>query len=310
MFKVIKPGLQTTVQDLGRFGFQQIGISPSGAMDPYSMQLANILVGNSPNEAVLEVALMGPTLEVLTDLTAAVCGGNFSLNVDGRPVPMWKSFQIKKGQILSVGVSKLGARAYLAVSGGVDVPDVLGSKSTFLNGRFGGYHGRALQSGDILSGNPSVRQITKRLHPALIPIYKNKVEVRIIFGPHHEMFTSQARKLFLTEEFTVTPESNRMGYQLKGPKIEHSDGPDIISDAVPLGGIQVPKSGQPIILMADRQTTGGYARIGTVISVDIPVLAQAVPGTVVKFSQITLQEAQDLYLEQRKQLRHVALSAK
>ncbi|WP_462411165.1 5-oxoprolinase subunit C family protein [Neobacillus sp. Marseille-QA0830] len=310
LFKVIKPGLQTTVQDLGRFGCQQYGISPSGAMDPYSMQISNILVGNLPGEAVLEVSLIGPELLACTDLEAAVCGGEFSVTVDGSDVSMWKSFLWRKGQTLSFGTCKRGARAYLAIGGGIDVPVVMNSKSTFLNGKFGGYEGRALQKKDIIQGNPIIRKPLKALHPMQIPSYKNWLDIRIILGPHQNMFTEQSLGRFFNEDYVVTTKSNRMGYQLTGPRLEHVDGPDIISDPIPLGGIQVPASGQPIILMADRQTTGGYTRIGTVISVDIPLLAQAAPNSVIRFSPVSLEEAQGLYRERRSFIKQLTLWTK
>ncbi|MGG3468138.1 biotin-dependent carboxyltransferase family protein [Neobacillus pocheonensis] len=310
IFKVLKPGLQTTVQDLGRYGYQQFGISPSGAMDTYSMQVSNILVGNLASEAVLEASIIGPVLEALSDITLAICGGDFTPKVDEREAPIWKSFLIKKGQILSAGSGKYGARAYIAISGGIDVPDVLGSKSTFMHGRFGGYDGRALQRGDILWGQPLIKKPFKSLIPELIPRYKKQIKVRFIPGPHQDRFTKESLKKFCTAEYVITPQSNRMGYQLKGPQLKHINGPDIISDPIPLGGIQVPASGQPIILMAERQTTGGYTRIGTVISVDIPLLAQAVPDTVVQFSIVSIEEAQRLYLQNQILLKHLSLAAK
>ncbi|MCM3568192.1 biotin-dependent carboxyltransferase family protein [Neobacillus mesonae] len=309
ILKVIKPGLQTTVQDLGRHGYQQYGISPSGAMDSFSMQIANILVGNAVGEAVLEASFIGPELEALTDIVIAVCGG-FSPKVDGRKVPMWKSFLLKKGQKLQIGPSVNGARAYLAIAGGIDVPVVLDSKSTFLSSGFGGYKGRALQKGDRLSGSPVIRKPFKSLHPGLIPQFEKELNIRVIIGPHEEMFSEKSIIRFFSETYTVTPKSNRMGYQLKGPKLEHINGPDIISDPVPLGGIQVPASGQPIILMADRQTTGGYTRIGTVISADLPLLAQAVPGTKIMFSKVSIEEAQRFYLERGRLIKLLAMTVK
>lgn len=283
--KVLKPGLQTTVQDLGRYGFQRYGISPSGAMDAYSMKMANFLVGNSIEEAVLEATLIGPELEVLEDVSAAICGGNLSPKLDGHDLPMWKCLKFKKGQVLSFGKWKEGARAYISFAGGIDVPLVLGSKSTFINGKFGGYEGRALLEGDILNGTP-VTRVNRYIHPDLVPKFEKELTVRVILGPHLEKFTHEALELFLSEEYTISPQSNRMGYQLNGPKLEHQGGADIISEAVPFGGIQVPASGQPIILMAERQTTGGYARIGTILSADLPKLAQALPGTRVRFRDI------------------------
>ncbi|NHC41618.1 biotin-dependent carboxyltransferase family protein [Bacillus sp. MM2020_1] len=310
VFKVIKPGMQTTVQDLGRYGYQQFGVSPAGAMDAYAMQIANLLVGNKLAEAVLEASFIGPTIEALSDLVISICGGDYSPTVDGQAVQLWKSFLIKKGQVVSVGQCKRGARTYIAIAGGMDVPTVLNSKSTFLNGSFGGHEGRALEKEDILSGFPEIRKPSKSIHPDLIPDYKKQLQIRVILGPHHHLFTERSLKQFLTAEYRVSPQSNRMGYQLNGPKLQHTNGPDIISDPIPLGGIQVPASGQPIILMADHQTTGGYTRIGTVISVDIQKLAQAVPDTIIKFSEVTLEEAHRLYLERQSLLKRLALAAK
>jgi len=310
ILRVLKPGILTTVQDLGRYGYQQYGISPSGAMDYYSMQVANILAGNPAGEAALEISFAGPVVEALEDVALAICGGEFSPQIAGHTVPMWQSFMLKKGQILEIGQSGRGARAYLAIAGGIDVPVVMGSKSTYLSGRFGGYDGRALQKGDIVYGHPMSKRPFKQLHSRLIPSFQKEISIRVVPGPHRDLFTEQSIRRFLSEEYLVTPQSNRMGCQLKGPRLEHIAGPDIISDPVPLGGIQVPASGQPIILLAERQTTGGYTRMGTIITVDIPLLAQAVPDTKIHFIEVTLEEAQRLYMKQQILLKHLALWAK
>jgi antagonist of KipI len=310
IIKVIKPGLQTTVQDLGRYGYQQFGVSPSGAMDTYSLIVANLLVGNKIDEAGLEASFTGPTIEAQSDMVMSICGGDFLPTVDGQAVGLWRSFLIKKGQVLSVGQCKQGARTYIAIAGGINVPSVLQSKSTFLNGSFGGYEGRALKKGDTLYGYPTIRKPFKFVHPDLIPEYKKQLEVRVMRGPHHHLFTEQSVSKFFNEEYRITSQSNRMGYQLIGPKLQHVKGPDIISDPLPLGGIQVPASGQPIILMADHQTTGGYTRIGTVISVDIPRLAQAVPDTRIRFTEVSLDQAQSLYFKRRSLIKRLALAAK
>ena len=302
IFKVLKPGLQTTVQDLGRYGFREFGLSPSGAMDPYSLQIGNLLVGNNLGEAGLEAPLIGPVLMALHDISIAICGGNQTPQINGQEVPLWKSIVIKKGEILSFGEQKEGARTYICIAGGIDVPLVLNSKSTYLTGKFGGIEGRALIEGDTLLGNPFTRR-NRFLHTQLIPKYSNQLTVRIIVGPHTGKFTTAGLETFLNEEYSISSRSNRMGYQLSGPKIEHSSTADIISDAIPLGGIQVPSSGQPIILMAEHQTTGGYSRIGTVISADIPRLAQAQQGTKVRFKEISLQSAQDLLIDSRRRLK-------
>lgn len=302
IFKVIKPGLQTTVQDLGRYGYREYGVSPSGAMDPYSLQIGNVLVGNSLGEAGLEAPLIGPELLALHDVSIAICGGNLSPKINEQVIPHWKSLVIKKGQILSFGELKEGARAYISVAGGIQVPLILGSKSTYITGKFGGIEGRALKEGDILFGNPFIRR-NRYLHRDFILEYTNTLTLRFIAGPHENHFTPLGLETFLTEEYTISPQSNRMGYQLSGPKIEHSNSADIISDVIPLGGIQVPASGQPIILMAEHQTTGGYTRIGTVISRDIPLLAQALPGAKIRFKKICLQTAHSLLMEQRNMLK-------
>lgn len=304
IFKVIKPGLQTTVQDLGRYGFREFGVSPSGSMDPYSLQMGNLLVGNDIGAAALEAPFIGPVLMALHDASMAICGGNLSPKINEQEIPLWKSIVIKKGQILSFGELKEGARTYISIAGGIDVPFVLNSKSTFLTGKFGGFEGRALKEGDILFGNPSTRR-NRFLHTKLVPKYTNTnpLTVRVIVGPHTGKFTKAGLETFLTEEYSISPQSNRMGYRLTGPKIEHSCTADIISDAIPLGGIQVPASGQPIILMAEHQTTGGYSRIGTVISADIPLLAQAQPGTRLRFVEISLQTAQEMVIDSKKWLK-------
>jgi antagonist of KipI len=302
IFKVMKSGLQTTVQDLGRYGFREFGVSPSGAMDSYSLQMGNLLVGNDLGEAALEAPFIGPVLMALHDVSIAICGGHLTPKINGQEVPLWKSIVIKKGQILSFGELKEGVRTYISIAGGIDVPFVLNSKSTYITGKFGGFEGRALKEGDILYGNPFTRR-NRFLQTQLIPKYTNKLTVRVIVGPHTRKFTTAGLKTFLNEEYSITSQSNRMGYQLTGPKIEHSSTADIISDAIPLGGIQVPASGQPIILMAEHQTTGGYSRIGTVISADIPLLAQAQPGTKVRFKEISLQTAQDLLIHSRSRLK-------
>ncbi|MDQ0199189.1 antagonist of KipI [Neobacillus ginsengisoli] len=278
-------------------------------MDPYSLQIANLLVGNRSGEAALEAVLIGPSLEALDSVSIAICGGNLSPRIDGQDVPLWKSRVIKKGQVLSFGPCKEGGRAYISMAGGINVPLVLNSKSTFVNGKFGGYEGRALKAGDILHGAPFT-VMNRFVHPDLVPKYNQKLTVRVILGPHLEKFTEATIGTFLTKEYTVSPQSNRMGYQLIGPTLEHSNSADIISDAIPLGGIQVPASGQPIILMAERQTTGGYTRIGTVISADIPLLAQALPGTLIMFKEVGLTEAQDLLKQMNRELKWLETGAR
>lgn len=308
LFKVIKPGLQTSVQDLGRTGYQQYGMSPAGAMDHYSLQLANLLNGNLLGDAVLEAVMQGPALEALSDVSISICGGDLEPRVNGSIVPMWKSLVLKKGERLTFGGLKNGGRAYISFAGGIEVPEVLGSRSTFINGSIGGFEGRALKAGDVLYGKPGVRKM-RSLHPGFIPEYPQELTVRVILGPHLEKFSRETIYQFLSSTYNVSVQSNRMGCRLDGPRLKHVGDADIISDAIPFGGIQVPASGEPIILMAERQTTGGYPRIGTVISVDLPLLAQAMPGAALRFEEIQIDEAQKLYIEQKRKIRLLAITA-
>lgn len=307
LLKVKKPGLLTTIQDLGRGGFQQYGIVAAGAMDHYAMQMANLLVGNDRNEAVLEVSMVGPTLEALDNMIVAVCGGDLSARVNGEQIEGWKSFLLKKGQVLTFGAPLSGSRSYLSIAGGIDVPIIMGSKSTYLKAQMGGYEGRAIQREDIISGIgiTEKRRIGRKLKSEYIPKYSHVIEARVVLGPHLDAFTQEGIKTFLNETYEISHQSDRMGYRLNGKKIRHKDTADIISDAIPFGGIQVPANGEPIILMADRQTTGGYTRIATVISSDLPFLAQALPGQKVCFKAITVQEAQHLYKSQEMKFRYV-----
>ncbi|PAD22251.1 biotin-dependent carboxyltransferase family protein [Terribacillus saccharophilus] len=301
LFQVIKPGLMTTFQDLGRTGYQEYGVVVAGAMDDFSLQIANLLVGNQRNVAGLEVTMMGPVLKVLEDAVIAITGGNLSPRVNGQPAPMWKSFAVKEGQLIEFGQPLEGIRSYISVAGGFDLPAVMGSNSTYLKAKIGGLNGRALEKEDILYGNENVHAVTGRsLHYDEIPKYHKEVAVRVVLGPHQDAFADEAIKTFLSSNYEITPQSDRMGYRLKGPELTHKTTADIISEAIPLGGIQVPANGQPIILMADRQTTGGYTRIATVISTDIPLLAQAAPGAHIRFKEVGMDEAQELYFKKQK----------
>ncbi|MBO8169123.1 MAG: biotin-dependent carboxyltransferase [Thermoanaerobacteraceae bacterium] len=292
---VHNPGLLTTVQDAGRFGYQHIGMPTAGVMDFFAYQAANRLVGNSSGEAVLECTLVGPTLEFTEDALVAVTGGDLSPQLDGMPLPMWESCLVSRGSKLSFQGVRSGARAYIAVAGGIDVPLVMGSRSTYLRGKLGGLEGRKLRQGDYLPvGKTDGRPSLLRVKPDCIPDYSRET-VRVVLGPQDDYFTSEGIKTFLNETYEVTKNSDRMGYRLTGPTIEHGKGADIISDGIPLGGIQVPGHGEPIIMMVDRQTTGGYPKIATVITPDISLVAQKNPGDRIKFAQVTLEEAQEIY---------------
>jgi antagonist of KipI len=324
MIKVSKPGLLSTVQDLGRYGFQKFGVIVSGSMDPIAHRISNWLVGNDENEAVIEMTLTGPVLEFQENCLISICGGDLSPSIGGDPVPLWRSILVKKGSILKFGGCKSGTRAYLAIAGGIDVPSVMKSRSTYLRAGIGGFEGRNLNAGDTLEASP-LRQNSKDIMDYLIPyledktfteidwsissefiaIHRSRKVVRVIEGPEHNLFTEKSRQAFFGDPFKVSPQSDRMGYRLQGPQLSLKQATDMISEAVTFGTIQVPSDGNPIILLADRQTTGGYPRIGQVASVDLPLIAQTKPGEELSFTAITHEEAQKLLIDREKQLRHL-----
>ncbi|MBU8907547.1 biotin-dependent carboxyltransferase family protein [Desertibacillus haloalkaliphilus] len=309
--EVQSPGLLTTVQDLGRFGYQQYGIVTAGAMDSYALQVGNLLVGNEREEAGLEVTVMGPKLNWLTDAVIAITGANLSPMIDGREVPMWKSIWVRKGQRLSFGKPVDGARAYVTIAGGVDVPEVVSSKSTYLKASLGGFFGRELQRGDIISRtSPTVEinHVGKTIHSDLVPKYAETEAIRVILGPDEASFSRDGLDTFLGSTYTVSPQADRMGYRLSGPKIDHVVGADLLSDAIVPGTIQVPANGQPIVLLADRQTTGGYTRIATVISVDLPYISQLLPGQQVRFQTVSVEQAQTACSHQQLTLRRLKMA--
>ena len=292
LFTVIKKGLYTTFQDMGRFGYQQFGVVTSGAMDSYSYQIANILVGNRRGEAVLEITMLGPTLHVEADIaTIAVCGADLSMKVNGNKAPLWKSFVIKKGDKITFGRPISGTRAYLAVAGGFQAKEVLGSKSYYAKAKLG----TDIKDGDILYGNIHAFRKNTGLSRHLIPRFEKEISVRAIPGPHQDYFKEGSIEQFFTEPFQAV-QGDRMGYRLKGAvPLQHKDKAEIASDAIPLGGIQVPSSGEPIILLADRQTTGGYPLLATVISVDMYKIAQLPPGGTIRFERCSIETAHKLY---------------
>ncbi len=292
IFEVIQPGLLTTVQDMGRYGYQQYGVPVSGAMDDYALRIANLLVGNDEGEACLEITLLGLQLRVLEDTVVAITGAELSPLLNNSSLPMWEAVTVSPGDTISFPWSKKGCRSYLAVAGGIDVPKVMGSRSTYVKSHIGGFKGRPLQVGDRLkSGEAHPGALGIRLPSQYIPEYQNQSELRVILGPQDDHFTEEGIHTFLHAEYAVSTEADRVGYRLQGPRIEHKIGADIISDGIPLGAVQVPRDGLPIVLLADRQTTGGYTKIAVVITVDIPKLAQAKPGDKVRFSQITEEGA-------------------
>jgi len=300
---VAKPGWFSTVQDLGRYGYQQYGVPVAGAMDHYATIIANRLVGNRDNAAVLELTLKGPELDFEGDAHIAITGADLSPTIGGKSVPLWEGIEVSSGSRLCFGTAQRGARSYLAISGGIDVPLILGSRSTHCASETGGFKGRPLRRGDLLH-TEQLRQSTevsmgKRLPDQLIPCYEKSVRIRFIPGPQHNLFPATALTTLTNTSYTVTPESNRMGYRLTGPRIVRKGSEHFISDGTATGALQIPADGQPILLMADRQTTGGYPKIGCVITADLPLTAQLAPGDTITFSLTTLAKAQTTLLEQR-----------
>lgn len=300
--RVVKSGLLSTIQDLGRVGYQSVGVSVAGPMDWYSHRLANRLVSNDDRAAAIEVTLIGPELVAEGDGLCAIAGAEFDVTVDGLPVSTSVPFTVQRGQRIVFGQRRRGARATLAVRGGIDVPPTLGSRSTHLVSHMGPFGGRALQAGDLLpvgTAGATLRFCGTRP----LPLTDGTATLRIMEGPHRARFHEKAWGSLCSEPFRISPDSNRMGYRLEGPPITHVRGADILSEATAVGSLQVPSSGQPILLMADRQTTGGYTIIASVITADLPVAGQLAPGDTVRFAPCSRDEAILLLSAREEELR-------
>ena len=305
-FAVLDGGPQTTVQDLGRPGYLRYGIPPSGPVDLASFLLANRLVGNPETAAALECALIGPRLEMRGEAVLAVTGADMPVTVNGREIPRWTAAHLRAGDVVKLDPSPRGARAYVAFSGGIDVPRKLGSRATYLRGALGGFQGRALKKGDLVNlGWPTTapaRVGSRRVRPEMVPTFPDEVEVRVILGPQADRFTPEGLARFLGEPYEVTPQSDRMGARLQGPAIAHARGHDIVSDGIPLGGIQVVGDGQPIVLLVDRQSTGGYTKVAAVCSFDVGKVGQAKPRQRLRFRALGVAEAHALLKQERARL--------
>lgn len=303
MIRVADPGLLTTVQDAGRWGCQHLGVPVAGPMDPLSHRMANVLVGNPADRATIEVTLVGPEIEFLDDTVFAVAGARFELFLDERPMPPGVPARAGRGSRLRLGRRTAGARAYVAVRGGVDVPARLGSRSTDLASGLGGLGGRPLRRGDRLDvGVPGRAPVPVRRHDPAFPLPVGGARVRFLPGADRRRFDGGALKRFPDCRFTVGPDSNRMGYRLQGPPVGLADPAPVLSSATPGGTIQVPPSGQPILLMADRQTTGGYAVLGTVITADLGVAGQLAPGDWIAFDACSRRESVAALVEMEQRL--------
>lgn len=303
---MLNPGLHTTVQDLGRIGYQALGVPASGALDGVALRLGNALVGNQPGEAALEILYSGPTLEVVADMARVAVGGiGAALTIDGergRVVAAWQSASLMQGEVFQIVLGADSMCAYLAVEGGIAVPPVLGSASTYLRAGLGGFEGRALRQGDLvpLAIERAPERVEQRLRTS--PPTTGNQPIRVIIGPQQEYFTEEAVAALLNAEFRISTSADRMGMRLDGPMLHHRDGWDIVSDAIATGAIQVPGSGQPILLLGDHQTTGGYPKIATVISADLPVVGRRRPGDKLRFEAVAVAEAEQLARDEEQRL--------
>ncbi|MGD2125198.1 MAG: biotin-dependent carboxyltransferase family protein [Desulfobacteraceae bacterium] len=305
IFEVIQPGAYTTVQDRGRFGYQQFGVPVCGPVDPFAFRVANALVGDFKDQAVLEATVLGPTLKVLREGVIAVTGGDLSPFINDIPLPMWESVAVQPEDIIQFKGLKTGCRAYIAVAGGIDVPVVMGSRATYVAGKIGGTNGRPLAAGDHLKKGEGAGRAGARVPSDLIPDYPKELEIRVILGPQNDYF-SEAVERFLTSTFKVSTKADRMGYRLEGEPIKHKEGVEksIISEPSVPGGIQVPPDGQPIILLVE-QTVGGYTKIATVISADIGRVGQAKTGDRIRFRQVELQEAHRILKKEEEKIKRI-----
>lgn len=322
--KIVKPGLLTTIQDKGRFGFKKYGIITSGAMDTVALRIANLLVGNPEEYAVIETTIVGPKIHFTEAHLIAVTGADLSPTIDNQPLPLWRPVCVNKGSLLQFGSLKNGCRAYISIAGGLAIPTVMESKSTYLRARIGGWYGRALQKGDTIPCNTPTQQsqallrntgtdlnhqpfvgATWTLDPQLYPKYTVNPSIRVVKGPEYELFTLESGHNLWNSRYRVTPQSDRMGYRLQGASLALARKVELLSNAVTFGTVQVPSEGNPIVLMADHQTTGGYPRIAQVVTADFSKLAQLVPESPIQFQETSLHDAQQLYFQQERNIEHI-----
>ncbi|MCC2506115.1 MULTISPECIES: biotin-dependent carboxyltransferase family protein [Bacillus] len=311
--EVLHAGMFTTVQDLGRSYYQQFGVPVGGAMDKNALRLINMLVGNEENEAGLEMTILGPKLLIKKTTLLAIGGADMEPLLNGERIPLWRPILAEEGSMLCFGKVKSGCRAYVTFAGGIHIERTMGSKSTYIRAAIGGIEGRMLKKGDCFQigtysemANRFIQDLQKDeriktkwvISNSVLPKYKKHPKLRVITDFEYDQFIEESRKAFFTKEYKVSNYADRMGYRVEGEVLNRIEEKEILSSPVTFGTIQVPNGGQPIILMADRQTTGGYPRMGNIISVDLPLLAQLKPGDYVSFEKITLEEAEQLYIEQ------------
>jgi antagonist of KipI len=315
---VLRAGVLTTVQDLGRHGYQRHGVPVAGAMDAYSLRVANAVVGNESGDAGLELTLEGPAIELEDETLIAICGADLGPQAAHVPLPMLRPVWLAAGSQIEFGLARTGSRAYLAVAGGIDVPRVLGSRSTYLRAALGGIDGRAVRRGDRLPVGPVPAPRYPKLKALALAakqrfaaphwaasVHPEKLDrspqiLRFVPGRYWEALPADSRTRFMGSEFRVSADSDRMGYRLQGATLDMANRGDLLSEGVAFGTIQLPPDGCPIVLMADRQVTGGYPRIGDVASVDLGLAAQLKPGDRLRFERISLTQAQQLWMAQER----------
>lgn len=325
---VEEAGLLTTIQDAGRYGYRGVGVALSGAVDRFALRAANLLVGNAPGAAALELTLTGPALRFERDTLVALCGADMDARADGEPLPGWRPALVRGGALLRLGPARAGMRAYLAAAGGFAVPEALGSRSTHVRAGLGGVAGRPLQAGDRLQLGPAAPHAAAfaarlaaaapqgalaparwALAPSARPAYAAHPVVRAVRGREAEAFEARSLERFFAAPYRITPQSDRMGCRLDGERLALTEPLEMVSEAVAPGTVQVPPDGRPIVLLADAQTTGGYPRIAQVTAADLPLFVQARPGAEVAFREISLAEAQALALLQELELRRLGAAA-
>lgn len=315
-FEVIQPGIFSTVQDLGRKGFLASGIPPSGAMDRFALKMGNLLVKNPLGEAGIEMTAMGLTVRSLADTVIACTGGVFDLKQNGRPVPMWQTLNVKKDDVISIGKAQSGWRGYLCVAGGIDVPIILGSKSTYAMGALGGFRGRALKKGDVIQASPPRHPLNtlpgKKVKQEIVPELEDAKTLRVVMGPQDDYVAEESIETFLTATYKVSSKANRVGYRFEGPKFifkevkrardAGSDPSNIVDDGNAIGAIQIPGGVEPICLAVDGVSMGGYVKIACLIAADMDRMAQLRIGEAMRFQKVTPEEARTILEEKEEEV--------
>lgn len=309
--KVIKAGMLSTIQDLGRKGYRKDGVIESGAMDKDALRIGNLILGNEETEAGLECTLTGPSILFESDALIAITGADLSPELDGVPIEMWRPIVVVKGAVLSFGEAIAGCRAYLSIQGGFDLPEVLGSHATYLRAGFGGFEGRALKKNDRIAFNLDVPVLPEQLNWSVSrSLYAplNPRQIRVMKGPEFELFQEKSIAGLFLNDFKITNAADRMGYQLEGSLLQLKTAKEMLSSAVAFGTVQVTAQGNPIVLMADHQTTGGYPRILQVLSIDLGKLAQLRPGELIQFELLNLKQAQKLLINREEEMKQLQQS--